>query len=144
MNDVSFNIPRGGSLGLVGESGCGKSTVSRMVMRLTEPDAGTVTFDGTDLLSMSGAPLRDLRRRIPIIFQDPYSSLNPRRTIRQTLEEPLRVHKFGSRLEIAEKAVSTLTEVGLSEDVMDRYPHEFSGGNGNASALPARLCSIRT
>jgi oligopeptide/dipeptide ABC transporter ATP-binding protein len=128
VNDVSFSIPSGGSLGLVGESGCGKSTVSRMVMRLTEPDAGSVTFDGVNLLSARGAALRQMRRRVQIIFQDPYSSLNPRRTIRQTLEEPLHVHKFGSRRDIAEKAENALTEVGLSKDVIDRYPHEFSGG----------------
>src|SRR5262245_951972 len=128
VNDVSFTVPRGTSLGLVGESGCGKSTVARAVLRLIEPDAGSVVFDGVDVRAAKGAALRTLRRRMQIVFQDPYSSLNPRRTIRQALEEPLWVHGRGTRKEIAEKAATAMAEVGLPKDAIDRYPHEFSGG----------------
>ena len=115
VNDVSFTVPRGTSLGLVGESGCGKSTVARAVLRLIEPDAGSVVFDGIDVRAADGSALRALRRRMQIVFQDPYSSLNPRRTIRQALEEPLWVHGRGSRKEIAEKAETAMAEVGLAE-----------------------------
>jgi oligopeptide/dipeptide ABC transporter ATP-binding protein len=128
VNDVSFTVPRGTSLGLVGESGCGKSTVARAVLRLIEPDAGSVVFDGMDVRTARGATLRALRQRMQIVFQDPYSSLNPRRTIRQALEEPLWVHGRGGRKEIAEKAAMAMAEVGLPGDAIDRYPHEFSGG----------------
>jgi oligopeptide/dipeptide ABC transporter ATP-binding protein len=128
VNNVSFLIPKGTSLGLVGESGCGKSTVARALLRLIEPDSGSVIFDGTDVRAAQAGALRQLRRRMQIIFQDPYSSLNPRRTVRQTLEEPLRVHRLGTRSEIAEKAEAAIREVGLPREAMDRYPHEFSGG----------------
>jgi peptide/nickel transport system ATP-binding protein len=128
VNDVSFTIPQGMALGLVGESGCGKSTVARAVLRLVEPDSGAVMFDGTDIRAAKGAAMRRLRQRMQIVFQDPYSSLNPRRTIRQALEEPLRVHFRLSRGEIAEKAELAVAEVGLRREDMERYPHEFSGG----------------
>jgi peptide/nickel transport system ATP-binding protein len=128
VDDVSFTIPRGTSLGLVGESGCGKSTIARAILRLIEPDAGSVVFGGTDVRAATGAALRLLRSRMQIVFQDPYSSLNPRRTVRQALEEPLWVHGHGSRREIAEKAEAAMAEVGLPKDAIDRYPHEFSGG----------------
>jgi peptide/nickel transport system ATP-binding protein len=125
---VSFEIPRGGTLGLVGESGCGKSTVARSVLRLIEPDAGTIWFDGVDVRAASAPALRRLRRRMQIVFQDPYASLNPRRTVRQALAEPLFVHGQDSRREIAEKVKAAVAEVGLQRDALDRYPHEFSGG----------------
>ena len=128
VNDVSFSVPRGTSLGLVGESGCGKSTVARAVLRLIEPDSGSIVFDGTDVRAAKGGALRRLRRRMQIVFQDPYSSLNPRRTIRQALEEPLRVHLRVSSKEIGEKAEAAMAEVGLPREAMERYPHEFSGG----------------
>ena len=128
VTDVSLDVATGASVGLVGESGCGKSTVSRAILRLTEPDAGEVNFDGTDVRRASRAVLRGLRRRLQFIFQDPYSSLNQRRTIRQTLEEPLRVHRLGTRAEIRERAAAALAEVGLPPEAMQRYPHEFSGG----------------
>jgi len=128
VNDVSFRIPKGTSLGLVGESGCGKSTVARALLRLIEPDAGSVVFGGVDVRAAKGSALRKLRRRMQIVFQDPYSSLNPRRTIRQALEEPLWVHRLGTRQEIAEKVEIAIREVGLSKEALDRYPHEFSGG----------------
>jgi oligopeptide/dipeptide ABC transporter ATP-binding protein len=128
VNDVSFTIPKGMALGLVGESGCGKSTVARAVLRLVEPDSGSVIFDGTDIRAAKGAAMRRLRQRMQIVFQDPYSSLNPRRTIRQALEEPLHVHFRLARKEIAEKAELAVAEVGLRREDMERYPHEFSGG----------------
>jgi oligopeptide/dipeptide ABC transporter ATP-binding protein len=128
VNDVSFTIPKGMALGLVGESGCGKSTVARAVLRLVEPDSGSVVFDGSDIRAAKGAAMRRLRQRMQIVFQDPYSSLNPRRTIRQALEEPLQVHFRLSRQEIVEKAELAIAEVGLPREAIDRYPHEFSGG----------------
>ncbi|NIA71416.1 ATP-binding cassette domain-containing protein [Pelagibius litoralis] len=128
VTDVSLDVPPGESVGLVGESGCGKSTVSRAILRLTEPDAGEVVFDGVDIRQASRAALRKLRQRLQFIFQDPYSSLNQRRSIRKTLEEPLRVHRLGTRAEIREKAEAAIAEVGLPLEALDRYPHEFSGG----------------
>jgi oligopeptide/dipeptide ABC transporter ATP-binding protein len=128
VDDVSFSVPKGTSLGLVGESGCGKSTVARAILRLIEPDSGSIVFDGVDVRAAKGAALRALRRRMQIVFQDPYSSLNPRRTIRQALEEPLRVHLNISSKEIREKAEAAMAEVGLPREAMERYPHEFSGG----------------
>jgi oligopeptide/dipeptide ABC transporter ATP-binding protein len=128
VNEVSFGVPRGGSMGLVGESGCGKSTVARTLLRLIEPDSGSIVFDGIDLRRAGRAQMRALRQRIQIVFQDPYASLNPRRTVRETLEEPLRVHRRGNARAIAEKVAKTLLDVGLPLDALDRYPHEFSGG----------------
>jgi oligopeptide/dipeptide ABC transporter ATP-binding protein len=128
VEDVSLTVPPGASVGLVGESGCGKSTVSRTILRLVEPDAGRIVFDGIDVRAASSAALRRLRRRMQIIFQDPYASLNGRRTIRQTLEEPLKVHGVRSRAERHERADAILAEVGLPPQAMDRFPHEFSGG----------------
>ncbi len=128
VNDVSFDVARGQSLGLVGESGCGKSTVARTLLRLVEPDEGTILFDGIALQKADAARMRKLRQRIQIIFQDPFASLNPRLTVRQTLSEPLRVHKLGTASEIDARIRRTLDEVGLPQTALDRYPHEFSGG----------------
>ncbi|MEM5386789.1 oligopeptide/dipeptide ABC transporter ATP-binding protein [Paraburkholderia phymatum] len=128
VNDVSFLVERGSSMGLVGESGCGKSTVARTLLRLIEPDSGSIVFDGIDLRQANAAQMRAVRQRVQIVFQDPYASLNPRRTVRQTLEEPLRVHRRGNARAIADKIAKTLLDVGLPLDALDRYPHEFSGG----------------
>lgn len=128
VNDVSFTVERGQSLGLVGESGCGKSTVARTLLRLVEPDEGSIVFDGTELRNASSAQLRALRKRIQIVFQDPFASLNPRLTVRQALSEPLRVHKLGSAEQIHATITRTLDEVGLPQTALDRYPFEFSGG----------------
>ena len=128
VNGVSFDVPPGGCVGLVGESGCGKSTVARSVLRLIEPDEGDVRFGGADVRSASGAALRRLRQRMQIIFQDPYGSLNPRRTVGQTLMEPLLVHGIGSAAERRRKARDAILEVGLQAEALERYPHEFSGG----------------
>ena len=128
VNDVSFDVARGQSIGLVGESGCGKSTVARTLLRLVEPDSGSIHFNGIDMRGADPAQLRQLRQRIQIVFQDPFASLNPRRTVRQTLAEPLQVHRLGTPSDIEAKITKTLDEVGLPQSAMDRYPHEFSGG----------------
>ncbi len=128
VNDVSFDVGRGQSVGLVGESGCGKSTVARLLLRLIEADEGSIQFDGQDMRAAGAAQLRALRQRIQIVFQDPYASLNPRRTIRQTLAEPLAVHGLGDASAITAKITRTIQEVGLPVSALDRYPHEFSGG----------------
>jgi oligopeptide/dipeptide ABC transporter ATP-binding protein len=125
---VSFSVQPAEAFGLVGESGCGKSTTGRAVLRLVEPDQGTILFKGEDVLAADGRRLRRLRRQMQIVFQDPYSSLNPRRTVGQTLAEPMRVHGFGSRAEIRDRIASVLAEVGMPADAAAKYPHEFSGG----------------
>lgn len=128
VNDVSFDVARGRSIGLVGESGCGKSTVARTLLRLVEPDEGSILFDGIELRSVKSTQLRKLRQRIQIVFQDPFASLNPRLTVRQTLSEPLRVHKLGTAREIDIRIDRILDEVGLPQAALDRFPYEFSGG----------------
>lgn len=126
--DVSLTIPPGTSVGLVGESGCGKSTVARAMLRLIEPDAGRIVHGGIDVRSLSGAALRQYRRRAQLVFQDPYASLNPRRTIGQTLEEPLKVHGMRDPIERSRRVAAVMDEVGLPRDGLSRYAHEFSGG----------------
>jgi oligopeptide transport system ATP-binding protein len=129
VHDVSFTIGRGETLGLVGESGCGKTTVGRCVLRLIEPTDGRISFDGADVRALSGSELRDLRRRMQIIFQDPYSSLNPRYTVSEIVGEAMRLHGLArNRADAKEKVGALLERVGLSRDYVNRYPHEFSGG----------------
>lgn len=128
VDGVSFDVPAGKTLGLVGESGCGKSTLGRTVMRLEEPTGGSVFYDGHDLAHANRRELFALRRNIQMIFQDPYSSLNPRMTVGEIVREPLHVHKTGSRAEQVEKVRELLEIVGLQGEMLDRYPHEFSGG----------------
>jgi oligopeptide/dipeptide ABC transporter ATP-binding protein len=128
VDDVSFTIRRGETFGLVGESGCGKSTTGRCILRLIEPTSGEVWFDGRDLLSVGSDELRCLRRDIQIIFQDPYSSLNPRMSVEQTVGEPLIIHRVGTRSERRDRVVELLGLVGLEPAHASRYPHEFSGG----------------
>ncbi len=128
VDDVSFTIRRGETFGLVGESGCGKSTTGRCILRLIEPDSGAVQFADRDLLSVDGAELRRMRRDMQIIFQDPYSSLNPRMRVGSIIGEPLVVHRVGTRSQQRDRVIELLQLVGLSAEHAERYPHEFSGG----------------
>jgi peptide/nickel transport system ATP-binding protein/oligopeptide transport system ATP-binding protein len=129
VDGVDLDIRRGETLGLVGESGCGKSTLGNALLRLVEPTAGTVLFDGIDVTALDRRGLRALRRRAGMVFQDPFASLDPRRTVAQTVAEPLEVHKLRSgRRERAARVAELLELVGLDAGVGDRYPHEFSGG----------------
>jgi ABC-type glutathione transport system ATPase component len=126
--DVSLTIRRGETLGLVGESGSGKSTVARMMLRLVEPSAGTVHFDGTDVLAANKRELRALRQRMQMVFQDPFAALNPKMRIRAIVGEPFAIHGGYARDAVRTRVVELLREVGLEADVLERYPHEFSGG----------------
>jgi oligopeptide/dipeptide ABC transporter ATP-binding protein len=125
---VSFEVMPGQTLGLVGESGCGKSTLGRTLMRLEEPTDGRVLFKGRNLAEAKGDELFALRRQMQMVFQDPYSSLNPRMTVGEIVREPLLVHRIGSKAEQVERVSSLLQTVGLAPEVMTRYPNEFSGG----------------
>ena len=128
VNDVSFTVDEGETFGLVGESGSGKTTTGRCILRLIEPTAGEVLFRGENVAAFSRGRLRRARRDMQIVFQDPYSSLNPRMRIRAIVEEPLIIHKMGSRAERAARVDELVHLVGLDSAVLDRYPHEFSGG----------------
>ncbi|MEM9475218.1 MAG: oligopeptide/dipeptide ABC transporter ATP-binding protein [Pseudomonadota bacterium] len=128
VTDVSFEIRSGEVVGLVGESGSGKTTVGRTILRLADATSGAVRFDGLDVMGLGPATLRQLRKRMQIIFQDPYASLNPREKVREVLTHPLKLHGIGTRADHQDRAVSLLEKVGMSPDHLDRYPHEFSGG----------------
>ena len=128
VDGVSFTVRRGETLGLVGESGCGKTTTGRVILRLAEATGGEVRFDGLDVLSLGRRALRAVRRRMQVIFQDPYSSLNPRMTVGGILAEALKVHGLAKGRALGERVAQLLETVGLSPDYARRYPHEFSGG----------------
>lgn len=128
VDGVSFEINRGETLGLVGESGCGKTTTGRSILQLYKPTSGSVHFEGIDLVNLRGEKLRKIRRKIQMIFQDPYASLNPRMTVEEIVGEPLYIHKIVNRSEIRNRVKELLTLVRLNPAYIDRYPHEFSGG----------------
>ncbi len=128
LSGVTLKVRRGETMGLVGESGCGKSTLGRVMLRLLDPTFGRVYFDGSDITNLSERELRPLRRGMQIIFQDPYSSLNPRMTVEEILAEPLRIHRLVSSKGERDRIAELLEKVGLRPDAMQRYPHEFSGG----------------
>ena len=141
VDDVSFAIRRGETMGLVGESGSGKSTVARMLLRLIEPTAGMIVFDGVDLVAASAREMRGLRRRMQIVFQDPYAALNPRMKVREILAEPFAIH--GEQHSATKEHLETmLTEVGLDASALERYPHEFSGGQRQRINI-ARALALR-
>jgi oligopeptide/dipeptide ABC transporter ATP-binding protein len=139
VNGVSLTVAKGETLGLVGESGSGKTTLARAVLRLIEPTAGRVTFDGQDVLALPARPLRALRKRMQIVFQDPYSSLNPRMTVGAAVREGLEIHKLFSGKDADRRVAELLEEVGLSADAASQYPHAFSGGQRQRIALARAL-----
>jgi oligopeptide/dipeptide ABC transporter ATP-binding protein len=146
VDGVSFDVGQGETLALVGESGCGKSSVGRTILRLQEPTSGTALFDGVDIFGLDRTRLRELRRRMQIIFQDPYSSLNPRMTVGRAIAEGIEIHHLAPKAEIPGRVAALLEEVGLDPAYARRYPHEFSGGQrqriGIARALAVQPAFI--
>ena len=141
VSGVSFTVDRGEMVALVGESGCGKTTTAQAVLRLVESDSGTVHFDGVDVTALPADELRRLRRRMQIIYQDPYESLDPRFRVKATVAEPLSIHRSGSRVEQQRAVARALEQVGLSPPTLfaERYPHELSGGQRQRVAIAASL-----
>src|SRR3972149_12283082 len=142
VDDVSFTVKKGETLGMVGESGCGKTTIGRSMLRLVEPTSGSVHYDGKDVLKLRGRDLKDVRRHMQIIFQDPYASLDPRVPIGEAVMEGLNIHKIGSRQERYDLMIETLKKVGLEDYHARRYPHEFSGGQRQRIGI-ARALALR-
>ena len=141
IDGVSFEAYRGETLGLVGESGCGKSTTGFSILQLYRPSSGSIEYDGVDLAKLTDEQLRPMRKKIQIVFQDPYSTLNPRMTIGEAIAEPLRVHKMLPSRDIPVRVEKLLTDVGLSGEAANRYPHEFSGGQRQRICIARALAS---
>ncbi len=141
VNDVSLTLKQGEILGLVGESGCGKSTLGRAILKLIQPDAGRILFEGEDITSYKARQMRPLRRKMQIIFQDPYASLNPRMSVGSAISEPLIIHNLFPKSRLRDRAVELLEMVGLAADDYDKYPHEFSGGQRQRVGI-ARALSV--
>lgn len=142
VDDVSFSIRQGETIGLVGESGCGKTTVGRTMLRLTEPTSGSVLFDGVEVFKLRGRELKEMRRNMQIIFQDPYASLDPRTPIGESIAEGLKIHGIGNSHERFEIVIEMLRKVGLEDYHSRRYPHEFSGGQRQRIGI-ARALALR-
>src|SRR5665213_1750590 len=141
VNDVSLAIVRGGTLGVVGESGCGKTTMGRSILRLIEPTSGSVVFDGIDVATLHGSALRKMRRRMQVVFQDPFSSLNPRMTVGAAVREGILIHHLAEGREADKRVKVLFEEVGLNPAYASRYPHEFSGGQRQRIGV-ARALSV--
>ncbi len=139
VDDVSFSIEQGETFGLVGESGSGKSTTGRCILRLIEPSSGDVSFEGENVLAFSPGRMRAARRQMQMVFQDPYSSLNPRMRARQIIEEPLIIHRIGSKTERLDRVRELFRVVGMDPAELERYPHEFSGGQRQRIGLARAL-----
>lgn len=140
VDNVSFSINKGETLGIVGESGCGKSTLGRVILRLHEPTSGNIIYDGMDITTFSSQEMRQMRKYMQIIFQDPYASLNPRFTISQIIEEPLKLHKiYKSEKQRREKVEYLMEQVGLSKRAYNLYPHEFDGGRRQRAVIARAL-----
>ena len=137
VDGIDFSVRKGSVFSLVGESGSGKSTVARLILRLTPPTSGNIFFQGKDILTLKKTSLREFRKSVQIIFQDPFASLNPRMTVFNTISEPLKIHNLAKRSDLKESVVNLLQSVGLQADVLNRYPHEFSGGQRQ------RICIAR-
>ena len=140
VDGVSLQVKRGETFGLVGESGCGKTTLARTIMRLTPVTKGTITFEGTDITKLKGSKLKPFRRKMQVVFQDPYASLDPRQSVKSTLTEPIRLHKLAVNSKDADERAARLIElVGLNPDHLQRFPHEFSGGQRQRIAIARAL-----